>query len=110
MLVCWSQIDIFLGVTAPIIFILLMGANPVSVFVPVGSTLLAASFVFARSMQDLMTCVVFVLMQHPYDVGDVVRVWSRVPGPSCAGSLSRHCAVCCRWWWTRLRTVCRAFG
>lgn len=59
-------------VASPILFLLLIGVNPVSVFVPVGSILLAASFVFAPTVQHFMTCLVFVLLQNPYDVGDVV--------------------------------------
>ena len=61
-----------MAAASPIIFLLLIGVNPVSVFVPVGSILLAASFVFAPTVQSFMTCLVFVLLQHPYDVGDVV--------------------------------------
>lgn len=57
----------------PVAFLLLMQVDPVSVFVPVGSSLLAASFVFAPSVQNFVTCLIFVLIQHPYDVGDVVR-------------------------------------
>lgn len=67
------QVDVILVLATPVVFLLLMGMDPVSVFVPVGSSLLAASFVFAPSVQSFVSCMLFVLVQHPFDVGDVVR-------------------------------------
>ena len=58
----------------PIGFLLLMHVDPVSILVPVMSGFVALSFVFAPSMQQFVTCLVFVLILHPFDVGDVVVI------------------------------------
>lgn len=58
----------------PVVFLILMKVDPMSVFVPVGSSLLAASFVFAQSVQTFMVSMIFVLVTHPYDEGDTVVI------------------------------------
>lgn len=67
------QIDVLLFCAAPVVFLLLLHVDPVSVLVPLGSGLVAASFVFAPTVQSFVVSLVFVLIQHPFDIGDIVR-------------------------------------
>lgn len=68
------QVDVALVFVMPVVFLILMKVDPMSVFVPVGSSLLAASFVFAQSVQTFMVSMIFVLVTHPYDEGDTVVI------------------------------------
>lgn len=101
------QADVTLAAMLPIAMLALMGVDPVQILVPALSTIVALSFVFAPSLQQFVTCLVFVLVQHPFDVGDVVRsVWRlrsltaevvSAPAATCFALVS-SCAAssCCR--------------
>ena len=84
------QVDTLLAISAPFLFMLLLGVNPVTVLVPVGSSLLAASFMFAPSAQAFIQCLTFVLVQHPFDKDDVVRGIAVVDGLVCVPCRVHH--------------------
>lgn len=57
-----------------IIFIGMLAPSVGTVLATLGTTLLALSFVFSATAQEILAACVFLFVKHPLDVGDVVRV------------------------------------
>jgi small-conductance mechanosensitive channel len=57
-----------------VVVLVLYDISLVTVFVPIGSVILGASFAFADSVSSLTKCIMFVLIDQPYDVGDRVLI------------------------------------
>ena len=79
----------------PIAMLVLMGVDPIQILVPALSTIVALSFVFAPSLQQFVTCLVFVLVQHPFDVGDVVRDYDLCGVRVCGKGVLCVCVCTC---------------
>lgn len=59
-----------------LVFISLISASTAGVLTSAGSTILALSWLFSASAQELLQSVIFVFVKHPFDVGDRITVYS----------------------------------
>ena len=103
--------DALITMLAPVCYMLLIGVDPNTILVPVGSAVVAASFAFSSSAQAFTTCLVFVLVQRPYDKDDMVRgtegTMRRVPCgdvETCGVYRLRSALMEARTVWTRSRS------
>ncbi|MCJ1479701.1 hypothetical protein MMC13_008387 [Lambiella insularis] len=58
-----------------LIFITLISVSAASVLTSAGSTVLALSWLFSATAQELLQSIIFVFVKHPFDVGDRVTVY-----------------------------------
>lgn len=70
--------DVFLFIVVVItilVFLSLISTSAAGVLTSAGSTLLALSWLFSATAQELLQSVVFVFVKHPFDVGDRVTIY-----------------------------------
>ncbi|BFZ61078.1 hypothetical protein YB2330_002136 [Saitoella coloradoensis] len=69
--------DIFtfiVAVIALIVFVSLISRSVSGILTTAGSTLLALSWLFSGTAQEILASLVFIFVKHPFDVGDRVDV------------------------------------
>ena len=70
--------DVFMFIVAVItilVFISLISTSAAGVLTSAGSTVLALSWLFSATAQELLQSIIFVFVKHPFDVGDRVSVY-----------------------------------
>lgn len=70
--------DVFFFIVVVItilVFLSLISTSAAGVLTSAGSTLLALSWLFSATAQELLQSVVFVFVKHPFDVGDRVTIY-----------------------------------
>ncbi|KAI5306033.1 hypothetical protein KEM56_002485 [Ascosphaera pollenicola] len=58
-----------------VVLISIISISAANVLVSVGSVLLALSWLFSATAQELLQSIIFVFVKHPFDVGDRVTVY-----------------------------------
>lgn len=70
--------DVFFFIVVVItilVFLSLISTSAAGVLTSAGSTLLALSWLFSATAQELLQSVIFVFVKHPFDVGDRVTIY-----------------------------------
>jgi small-conductance mechanosensitive channel len=70
--------DVFLFIVfiiALLVFISLISTSAAGVLTSAGSTVLALSWLFSATAQELLQSIIFVFVKHPFDVGDRVGIY-----------------------------------
>ena len=58
-----------------LVFITLISTSAAGVLTSAGSTVLALSWLFSATAQELLQSIIFVFYKHPFDVGDRVSIY-----------------------------------
>jgi small-conductance mechanosensitive channel len=69
-----SLLMFIVGLIIVIIFIGMLAPSVGTVLATFGSSLLALSFIFSTTCQEILASCVFLFVKHPLDIGDVVQV------------------------------------
>ncbi|KAL1955883.1 hypothetical protein VTO42DRAFT_7956 [Malbranchea cinnamomea] len=72
--------DVFMFIVVVItvlVLLSLISTSAAGVLTSAGSTLLALSWLFSATAQELLASVVFVFVKHPFDVGDRVTIYGQ---------------------------------
>ncbi|KXS10446.1 hypothetical protein M427DRAFT_36983 [Gonapodya prolifera JEL478] len=56
------------------VWLLIFGVDLQSVFVTLTSLLVLSTYVIGGSLKDTFSCIIFLFVTHPYDVGDLIQV------------------------------------
>ncbi|KFY72328.1 hypothetical protein V499_07516, partial [Pseudogymnoascus sp. VKM F-103] len=70
--------DLFLFIVAVItilVFISLISTSAAGVLTSAGSAVLALSWLFSATAQEVLQSIIFVFIKHPFDVGDRVTIY-----------------------------------
>jgi small-conductance mechanosensitive channel len=62
-------------IIAVLVFISLISTSAAGVLTSAGSAVLALSWLFAATAQELLQSIIFVFVKHPFDVGDRVGIY-----------------------------------
>ena len=65
----------FVLVTTILIFLTLISTSTAGVLTSAGSAVLALSWLFSTTAQEFLASCIFVLVKHPFDVGDRVTIY-----------------------------------
>lgn len=65
----------FVLVATVLIFLSLISASAAGVLTSAGSTVLALSWLFSTTAQEFLASCIFVLVKHPFDVGDRITIY-----------------------------------
>lgn len=63
------------GVITILVFISLISTSAAGVLTSAGSAVLALSWLFSATAQEVLQSIVFVFIKHPFDVGDRVTIY-----------------------------------
>ncbi|KAL2036836.1 hypothetical protein N7G274_010379 [Stereocaulon virgatum] len=74
----------FVLVATILIFLSLISVSAAGVLTSAGSTVLALSWLFSTTAQEFLASCIFVLVKHPFDVGDRVTIYGNT-GPLLRG-------------------------
>lgn len=65
----------FVAVITLLVFISLISTSAAGVLTSAGSAVLALSWLFSATAQEVLQSIVFVFIKHPFDVGDRVTIY-----------------------------------
>lgn len=65
----------FVLVTTVLVFLSLISTSAAGVLTSAGSAVLALSWLFSTTAQEFLASCIFVLVKHPFDVGDRVTIY-----------------------------------
>ncbi|KAJ5698785.1 hypothetical protein N7462_000790 [Penicillium macrosclerotiorum] len=65
----------FVFVVVLIVFLSLISTSAAGVLTSAGSSILALSWLFSATAQELLQSIIFVFVKHPFDVGDRVTIY-----------------------------------
>lgn len=65
----------FVAIISILVFITLISTSAAGVLTSAGSAILALSWLFSATAQEVLQSIVFVFIKHPFDVGDRVTIY-----------------------------------
>lgn len=65
------------AVVVILVFISLISASAAGALTSAGSSILALSWLFSLSAQELLSSIIFIFVKHPFDVGDRVTIYGQ---------------------------------
>ncbi|KAL9637071.1 MAG: hypothetical protein Q9164_002425 [Protoblastenia rupestris] len=74
----------FVFVITILVFLSLISTSAAGVLTSAGSTVLALSWLLAQTAQEFLASCIFVLVKHPFDVGDRITIYGNT-GPNMKG-------------------------
>ncbi|KAL9101554.1 MAG: hypothetical protein Q9163_003209 [Psora crenata] len=70
-----AVLSFFVAVGTILVFVSLISTSAAGVLTSAGSAVLALSWLFSTTAQEFLASCIFVLVKHPFDVGDRVTVY-----------------------------------
>ncbi|PYI09682.1 hypothetical protein BO78DRAFT_394862 [Aspergillus sclerotiicarbonarius CBS 121057] len=70
-----NVLEFFVVLITLIVFLTLISTSAAGVLTSAGSSILALSWLFSATAQELLQSLIFVFVKHPFDVGDRVTVY-----------------------------------